>query len=479
MGVSQGGNISTRSSSPCLPSPKDVIGTCDFVMRYLRTREDFFARQLAVMPPTIPNAWQDPNIRVLYHDGTNVATTVSALGSFLRLRSWIFDLVALDLHLLTQKGHFKSVNELLVILFGSGAYDDSPSWEADISQPFREIGQSHLKIIEFLRGLVFEWSDTLNVQPVDLRFLSQLNLKSCLRVDTNGCEVVDRSALLVLLNDARHALHTQGHIVSPAQNEQLNAEIQYVLESSAVENHRLQITYATAVGYESWRRLLSMVLTKCFDRLPSTQRESTLFDLMQVLPNIIRSPDIQESTAVLLSETVLSSITKLREDRQNDTSGVSGTNSLPVERLFVIVRGILDCIIEGGRLELVRGNLYAALINYVHMVTSLKAQFAGLLPSSGSKPLSVSVSDEDAFAISRRSLSTPSTSLEAGSLALMKHAMDRLISTISRDAIDGAEVVKYGKTEYSVKFTRSSRHSGELRAEHKGLRSHPSVRTKA
>ncbi|KAF7421056.1 hypothetical protein PC9H_011576 [Pleurotus ostreatus] len=416
--------------------------TCDFVMRYLRTREDFFARQLAVMPPTIPNAWQDPNIRVLYHDGTSVATTVSALGSFLRLRSWIFDLVALDLHLLTQKGHFKSVNELLVILFGSGAYDDSPSWETDISQPFREIGQSHLKIIEFLRGLVFEWSDTLNVQPVDLRFLSQLNLKSCLRVDTNGCEVVDRSALLVLLNDARHALHTQGHVVSPAQNEQLNAEIQYVLESSAVENHRLQITYATAVGYESWRRLLSMVLTKCFDRLPSTQRESTLFDLMQVLPNIIRSPDIQESTAVLLSETVLSSITKLREDRQNDTSGASGTNSLPVERLFVIVRGILDCIIEGGRLELVRGNLYAALINYVYLVTSFKAQFAGLLPSSGSKALSASVSDEDAFAISRRPSSTPSTSLEAGSLALMKHAMDRLISTISRDAIDGAEVWK-------------------------------------
>ncbi len=57
-----------------------------------------------------------------------------------------------------------------------------------------------------------------------------------------------------------------------------------------------------------------MVLTKCFDPLPSTQRESTLFDLMLVLPNITRSLDIQESTAVLLSETVLFSITKLRED---------------------------------------------------------------------------------------------------------------------------------------------------------------------
>lgn len=114
-------------------------------MRYLRTRENFFARQLAAIPSKIPATVQDPYIEVLYNDSSRVITTVPALSSFLRLRSSIFELVALDLHVLTSKGHFKGVTELLQILFGNKSdYLGDPlaaDSEDSMLQPFQVAGQ--------------------------------------------------------------------------------------------------------------------------------------------------------------------------------------------------------------------------------------------------------------------------------------------------------------------------------------------------
>ncbi len=90
--------------------------------------------------------------------------------------------------------------------------------------------------------------------------------------------------------------------MAAADASQLALESAYVLESCAVENHRREIVHATATAFESWRRMLDMTLTKCFHRLPHDHRENMLFDLLHVLPSIIRSSDLQESTAVLLAE---------------------------------------------------------------------------------------------------------------------------------------------------------------------------------
>jgi nuclear pore complex protein Nup205 len=430
----------------------------DFTMRYLRTREDFFARQLAAIPSEVPSTFEEPSIEVLYSDGSRVTTTVPALSSFLRLRSCIVDLVALDLHVLTNKGHHKGVTSLLEILFGNeSAYHDSSSeWEDDLIRPFQEVGQSHMRIIEVVQSLAFDWSDSLTVNHVELEFLNQLNLHSCFRVDATGCEIVDRTALLSLLSTAKRALHAQGRIVTPAHVEQLSAETAYILESCAVENHRREVAYGAAGGYESWRRLLDMTLIKCFGRLPHDRRENMLFDLLHVLPAIIRSADVQESTAVLLSEAVLSSITKLREDRHQQiviqsAGGDADAGSLPVERLKSLLRSLLECILDNNRLELVRGNLYAALINYLHLVVSTRTDAASGYGST-KQSMSLSTAREDfifsdnqssvGLASQFGSSSGPASALESGSLAVMKGVIERLIAIIARDAIDGTEVWK-------------------------------------
>ncbi|KAF5375401.1 hypothetical protein D9615_007995 [Tricholomella constricta] len=430
--------------------------TSDFTTRYLRTREDFFARQLARVPSQVPQTLQQPYVQVQYNDGTRVITTVPSLGSFLRLRSCIFDLVALDLHILTNKGHLKGVSELLEILFGNAS--DHDALEDDPFPQFQEVGQSHMRVIEFLQSLMFDWSDSLAVESIELQFLGQLNLQSCVRSDSTGCEIIDRTAVLSLLTAAKRTLHAQGNVVTAAHAEQLQREAAYILESCVIENHRREVTYSVARGYEAWRRLLDLTLTKCFDRLPHDRRENMLFDLLHVLPTAIRSADIEESTAVLLSEAALSSITKLREDRRQQliaqsAGGNAESGSLPAERLFSILRSILECIVENNRVELVRGNLYAALINYVHLISSSSKDVTAVIENRDNFALSLAASTarEDFFfdgnqsvaSLDRLSKSQGSErTLSVGSLAVMKSVMERLVGTISRDAIDGTEVWK-------------------------------------
>ncbi|KAL4071568.1 nucleoporin Nup186/Nup192/Nup205 [Scleroderma yunnanense] len=437
--------------------------TSESTMRYLRTRENFFVRHLAAVPSKVPMSTTEPFIEVLYNDGARVLTNVPTLRAFIGLRSRILDLAALELHVLTNRGHHKGVLDILQILFGTESpHDVSIDWEDGIMQSFKDVGQSQLRIIELIQSLNFDWSDSLTVHPVDLELLGSLDLNSCVRSDATGCEIVDRLALISLLTSASRSLHSQARITTPAQVERLSAETTYILESCAIENHRREVSYATANGYESWRRLLDTTLTKCFNRLPHDRRESMLFDLLHVLPALIQS-DIQERTAILLSEAILTVITKLREDRRyqvmlQSAGGDPDAGLLPEERLYALLRSILECILDSDRSELVRGNLYACLINYFHLVSADNqgANSAALVDTISRRSVSLSLStissrEDQSFSESQSARGSPTprgkpalsvTALEGGSLTVLKSVTDRLINVLSRDAIDGTEVWK-------------------------------------
>jgi nuclear pore complex protein Nup205 len=59
--------------------------TSVFTTRYLRTREDFFARQIAKVPAHVPQTDHNATIQVLYGDSSRVATNVVSLSCFLHL----------------------------------------------------------------------------------------------------------------------------------------------------------------------------------------------------------------------------------------------------------------------------------------------------------------------------------------------------------------------------------------------------------
>jgi nuclear pore complex protein Nup205 len=144
----------------------------------------------------------------------------------------------------------------------------------------------------------------------------------------------------------------------------------------------------------------------------------------------------------LLSETVLSSITKLREDRQHQiilqsVGDESESSSLPAEQLCNILCNILESILDNNHVELVRGNLYAALINFIPLMRSshdIKASqesdanmFAmSISHSTMGDNLTFSGSGSLLPSKSGESLESTVSSLELGGLAVLKPVIDRL-----------------------------------------------------
>ena len=417
--------------------------TSEFSTRYLRTKFNFFARQLMNIPSVAPSAIEDPFIQVRYEDGNIITTTIPLLSAFLRLRSHICRLAALELQVLSDKGQSKGITELLDILFGMDVECEDESGFPS----FQGTSQSRMRIMDFLQLLIFDWADSLQTQPQTLQYLSNLNFESCKRLDAFDCEVIDRAAVLALISGAKKSLHAQGLITVMGQSEQLKKETTYVVESCAIENHRRKILHALIEGFQAWKQLLDMCLMRCFDRLPHDRRENILLDLLHVLPTAGRASNFGESVYILLAETVLSLVTKLREDRQHQITlqsvgGNPESGSLPAERLCMILDNILKGILDSNRMELVRGNLYAALVNFIHLITSSDGtpDFSSLaMSTSFSGSLNHSRSLIPLSSIRNKS-STPA--LFSGTLNSMRDVIDPLVVVVARDAIDGTEVWK-------------------------------------
>ena len=148
-----------------------------------------------------------------------MTTNVVSLSSFLRLLSYIFDLVALELHVLTNKGHFKGVSELLDILFGT---DFEYKEEANLLLPQSwPVTHAAMRVIDLFQSLMFDWADRLSVERISLQYMGSLNLQSCIHRlgGATGCEIVDRTTLLNLLSAAKRTVHAQGGVATSAQND--------------------------------------------------------------------------------------------------------------------------------------------------------------------------------------------------------------------------------------------------------------------
>ncbi|KAG8742094.1 hypothetical protein FRC10_002030 [Ceratobasidium sp. 414] len=447
-------------------------------IRYLRTHEDFFARQLAAIPMRPPVVERALNGSVRLSDNSVVQTTCSALTAFLRLRSWVLELVSLELHIMTGAKQDPRAARILGLLFQKPTTETEGAltvFEEAMNMPAP--GQALMRVLELLESLAFQWADAVAIDAVDLRLFGDLNFDSCLRADAIGCQVVDASALLALLTQQRRHLQRQGSLPTPEHHVQLKKETVYLLECCALENNRRQIAHARGAAYESWARLCNVALTKCFDTLPDDSRETILFDVLLTLPPVVLTAE--PSTAVLLCETLLSLVAKLRDDRHHQIVLQSIVDdplaaTLPAERLNGLLSSIMDCVMQPGTSERQRGNLYATMIHYVQLASTAEERDPGLKQitslaqsSNGSNPLARSLAASTSGAedmevvlfgsnpVPRRTVK--SSGLEASTLGVLNKYVDRLVPFVCRDAVDGSDVWKTVAFTFLESLIRVSR----------------------
>ncbi|KAH8113738.1 hypothetical protein DFH11DRAFT_316985 [Phellopilus nigrolimitatus] len=226
------------------------------------------------------------------------------MKGFVRLRSWLLDLVSLDLHVLTDKGVKQRVKDFLDLLFGAtDLYHESENdWEHDIFWPLNNVSQSRIRLIELFQSLESEWYDSITVTLVDLQFYTTLNLQSCVRVDENGCEIVDHTGLFEFLSNAHRTLLRQSQIANTSHNTQLDAETRCTLESCVVENNLREVLFALNVSYESWNDWPTSYSRNPSVVLLTTGAKTSFTICCTSSPPAIRITVLPESSAILLFE---------------------------------------------------------------------------------------------------------------------------------------------------------------------------------
>lgn len=404
--------------------------TSSALSRYLRNRERFFLRQCRALPFTVPAASKGGLGGIRYQDGREVVSSSAALCAILQAEAWLLESTSLELNVLATGHNAQRVLELVNVLF----IDVGPA--ADDEMTFDLDGPKLPRMLEIFHDLDFSWLDAITPTDVRFNFFGELRFESCLQTDATGCEVYDLAAVLSLLGAARRELQNRGLINTPAQQEDAKKEKGALLERIVVENHRREIQFARFQALRAWRSLLDISLTRAFDLFPAEGRYSLLLDFILAILTPIAAPETDQAIGELLSGAAVLLVTKLRDE------GVRIEAVDVAERLHSILRALVHAIVQPGVSAVVRGNLYAALLNYVQLsgkVSGASAPLARTLAADESSA-SMSVVDEGGSTVGGSIRAGRRNALEAGNLLILQSALERLLPTICKDAAVGDTV---------------------------------------
>ncbi|KDE08259.1 hypothetical protein MVLG_01525 [Microbotryum lychnidis-dioicae p1A1 Lamole] len=429
--------------------------TSSAVSRYLRNREQFFFRQTQALPFGIPAASGGALGGVQYVDGKQLVTSSSAVCAILQSQAWLLESTALELNMLANSQDTRRQVELVGTLF-----ENPTSADAEISDAFDQdaFDQALPRMLEIFHALDFSWHDSIAPNEYRLNFFAELRFDACLKADSTGCEVYDFGAVLSLLSAARRELQNRGMLSSSTQQEEAKRESKVILETLVIENHRREIQFARYHALRAWRSLLDITLTKSFHLLPSEGRHSLLLDLMSAILPPLAASETEQAISELLAGAAVLLMTKLSEEgiRVVFFESAEAVQSVSPERLHAVLRLILQAILQPGVSPIVRGNLYAVLLNYIQY----SSKMASLSPSLAKTLGNGSVADDASILgslaagphddlISLDGLSSiggglssraKRNLLEAGNFSILHSAIERLLPVICRDAAAGHEV---------------------------------------
>ncbi|KAG8875052.1 hypothetical protein FRB98_008117 [Tulasnella sp. 332] len=430
-------------------------------LRYLRTREDFFARQLAILPirPMVTSTHQDIGMLV-YADRSRLPTSCKTLTSFLRLRSWVLECVSLELHQLSQNKQVHRLGQLLELLFDASAefsYSNSVARNGISAFSGMAAAQPLIRLLEIFDSLDFKWEDKVKVQAVNLQVYREPDFAGCQETDEYDCQVYSVPLVMGVVSAKRRQIQRQNGVTPDALLHQIKAETLFVLDSCVRENHDRQIERARARSFEAWTHVLDVTLHESFDRLPLERRELITLDILQAIATFLSRASVSLFIAQSLAETILTLTTVLRADRHHQAVVQSTVDdafaaSLPVDRVHAAFRSIVQCVAQNGMSETVRGNLYASLTNFIHLVTAedhAETPFGSTADNLNlSRTFSLIADDHHGdlsflgSSTAKRAPVVTRTALESGTLAILSMFAERFVPVICKDGVDGSDLWK-------------------------------------
>ncbi|KAJ3209279.1 hypothetical protein HDU67_006294 [Dinochytrium kinnereticum] len=433
--------------------------TSSTTMRYLRTSEDFFYRQLQSFPVD-----RVEGLGASKDAAGIVESQVRKVSSSkLHQRGWLLKLIALELHITTLAGQRSQAQRLLDLLYispvSSGETMDSKTagwgfsalqksvFNTQASQQGFE--QPLTKMLEVFNSIDLarggEYPTVLKVSDVDLN--------RCQRIDEYGRPVYDIRAAHSLLVARQRAVEKQGAVAILPDRARMRAETTAVLHELLKINFHIESLGARIHCVDGWCRIVRVTLARSFEMFPPEMREEKIYELLANVFPRINAPDTASDFVEALSHVILALLWRLREDRVRQAViqsalGVSDPSRqgvrLPAESLQqVVLKGILDGILKSGSSSALRANHYAALTHFFHYTNpdELEAPERPVetVTDSGDGRLMQKLS---AFAAAPKEaagggFASYRTQLLLGNLTVIASYGDRFLEMVCKDASDG------------------------------------------
>lgn len=242
-------------------------------------------------------------------------------------------------------------------------------------------------------------------QSRSLAFFGNFDFDKFKRIDADWWDV---EALEKTMQSYRRHLAKQGSLKTEAATNAIKEEIAFVVGRLSQKNRETDISLAKGSFLTSWNAALKVSLAMLFKHIAEDQQEVVLFELLDALLDrlaVESAPGVLE----IMCESVLVVMTAL----VNLLTEFEGGN-LPVDRLSAALQSMVDILIRAGGTESIRGNLYAAMGQYLSLLT-------------------ITIADD---------VSAQSPNLLRATLAAIAAKKDRFFATLCRDAVDGTDVWK-------------------------------------
>lgn len=434
--------------------------TSTATLRYLRTRESFFVQQLRALPlmPVKRSSAQMGALGMLIRpDGGHISTTVDALVASLHIRSHLLAGAALEIHILCNTGMWGPVAQLISILLNHESVilgndnddekdDGVDSFDDGMGQKYEQGG---IRILDLLTSFDFEWHDIREDKIQQPTILKGLDLSQALSTNPAGPREFDIYAVINLLASARRELEKRGELEESKQRAEFDKDAIFYMEYIGLRNANRVIAFARRNAMQSWRNALDMIFTKGSHLLKSDSKSNIVFECLTVLLPRLSGSSLENDPALLdlIAGAILALFTELRNHQSDDVVEIGG--QLPIDRLLATLRALIAAIVEPGTTMLARGNLYAALINYIQLVKGSSSLDEDLLEDDGASFIDTASDFDDSLSFTGMSSIAGDASrggkrhtslLMSRSRTLLVSNAERLVPIIAKDALDASDV---------------------------------------
>jgi nuclear pore complex protein Nup205 len=374
---------------------------------------------------------------LLTSDGQRIDYEYARIFSETQRRGWIFKLIALELHALSLSKQEASIKRLLeVLLKGQEQF-------TNLSQAIGT--KPKIKLLELFEANDFEWSQSAQYEPMDssIRFFTQFDFEheGFFIMNDRQCVIYNVPVIYERLQAAQRELEQRGMINGNAQRQQARNEIRNVLLQHVFENNRRELLHAKFHCLEGWRSCCIVGISECYQYLPAENRNGLFYYTCDTVLSKLSKIDNSAPVSELLSEVVLAASSQMRHEIGGKALPDAFGFSWPPERLASLFKALINVIPPITASVAARGNIYAAILNYIRFANSSAIRLRAPQRSGSKKSdiLDTMSVVSDTSHTSDFGASVKRGTLESANLSILNAAGERFLEQICRDALEAPD----------------------------------------